>query len=57
MLNSSNCTFKFNDVLCTFHIKNDLFSVSQLCKQNNKSIEFFPHMFLVKELSMGASLV
>lgn len=57
MLNSSYYTFKLNDVLYASHTKKNLLFVSQLCKENNTSIEFFPHMFLMKELSMRASLV
>lgn len=37
--------------------KKNLLSVSQFSSQNNASIEFFPHHFLVKDLSTGASLV
>ena len=56
-LNSDFTTFTLDDVLCAPHIKRNLISVSQFCKYNNTSIEFFPDSFLVKDLSTGASLV
>ena len=56
-LNSDSNTFTLDDVLCAPHIKRNLISVSQFCKHNNTSIEFFPDSFLVKDLSTGASLV
>ena len=57
LLNSPTTTFTLDDVLCAPYIKRNLISVSQFCKQNNTSIEFFPNSFLVKDLSTGASLV
>lgn len=60
MLNFLNYTFKLNNVLCTPHIYLYIYKIlfdSQFCKQNNMSIEFFPYMFLMEELSMRASLV
>ena len=56
-LSSLTITFTLDDVLCAPNIKRNLISVSQFCKQNNTSIEFFPNFFLVKDLSTGASLV
>ena len=56
-LDSPTSTFRFNDVLCAPHIKQNLISVSQFCSQNKASIEFFPDFFLVKDLSTGESLV
>ena len=44
-------------VLCAPLIKKNLLSISQFCHQNNTSIEFFPDFFIVKDLSMWASLV
>ncbi|KAJ0039048.1 hypothetical protein Pint_22927 [Pistacia integerrima] len=55
-LSSCNSTFQLNNVLCAPSIKKNLISVSQFCKQNNTSIEFFPNNFVVKDLSTGASL-
>ena len=57
MLNSPTIIFTLDDVLCAPHIKLNLISFSQFCKQNNTSIEFFPNSFLIKDLSTGASLV
>ena len=50
-------TFLLDSVLCAPLIKKTLISISQFCHQNNTSIEFFPHFFIVKDLSTGASLV
>ena len=56
-LPSPTNTFSLNNILCAPKIKNNLISVSQFCRQNNTSIEFFPYRFLVKDLKTQASLV
>lgn len=48
--------FQLNNVLCAPQISKNLLSVSQFYNQNNTSIEFFPHCFVVKDLRTGASL-
>ncbi|KAJ0047753.1 hypothetical protein Pint_17090 [Pistacia integerrima] len=54
-LTTPTTTITLNNILCA-PIKKNLVSVSQFCNQNNTSVEFFPHHFLVKDLSTGASL-
>ena len=56
-LPSPTTTFNIDNVLYAPQIKRNLLSVSQFCNRNNTSIEFFPDRFLVKDLTMGASLV
>ncbi|XP_012854394.1 PREDICTED: uncharacterized protein LOC105973899 [Erythranthe guttata] len=55
-INSHGSSFALNNVLCAPLIKKNLISVSQFCKQNNVSIEFFANYFLVKDLNTRASL-
>ncbi|GFY82736.1 hypothetical protein Acr_02g0009760 [Actinidia rufa] len=50
-------TFALSNVLYVPSIKKNLLSVSQFCKCNNTSIEFFPAYFLVKDLRTGATLI
>ena len=57
IIEAPTTTFLLDNVLCAPLIKKNLISVSQFCHQNNTSIEFFPHFFIVKDLSTGASLV
>ena len=52
-----NPNFMFGNVLCAPAIHKNLIFVSQFCKHNCTSIEFFPTYFLVKDLSTGATLV
>ena len=54
---TENSNFMLGNVLCAPSIHKNLIFVSQFCKHNCISIEFFPTYFLVKDLSMGATLV
>ena len=54
---TENSNFMLGNVLCAPSIHMNLIFVSQFCKHNCTSIEFFPTYFLVKDLSMGATLV
>ena len=56
VLDSSTYSFNLDNILCVPLLKKNLISVSQFCKQNHASIEFFPNYFLVKDLNTGASL-
>ena len=56
-LHTPTTSFTLNNILCAPSIKKNLISVSQFCTQNNTSIEFFPHHFLMKDLSTRASMV
>ena len=56
-LKTSDKSFPLTRVLCSPHISHNLISVSKFCTHNKTSIEFFPNYFLVKDLTMGASLV
>lgn len=51
---SSN--IKLNNVLHVPSISRNIISISQLCNDNNASIEFLPHSFILKDLTTGASL-
>lgn len=55
-LSSKHHNFTVNNFLCASSIAKNLLYVSQFC-YNLSSIEFFPNVFLVKDLTMGASLV
>ncbi|KAF3668615.1 putative LRR receptor-like serine/threonine-protein kinase-like [Capsicum annuum] len=55
-INASNKKFHLSNTLYAPEIKHNLISVSQFCKDNLTSIEFFPFDFLVKDLSTGAPL-
>lgn len=57
MVNTPHKSFALNNVLCASHIIRNLLSISQFCKTNSTSIEFFPSYFAVKDLSMGAILI
>ncbi|WOH09741.1 hypothetical protein DCAR_0729199 [Daucus carota subsp. sativus] len=50
-ISSSHNSFCLDNILCAPHISHNLLSVSKFCKTNNASIEFFPHYFLVKDLT------
>lgn len=56
-ISSSHYQFNFQNTLCAPNIKRNLISVSQFCKDNLTSVEFFPSKFLVKDLASGAPLV
>ncbi|OIT07054.1 hypothetical protein A4A49_62966, partial [Nicotiana attenuata] len=49
-LKASNYRFTLSKTLCSPAIKNNLISVSQFCRDNNTSMEFFPFSYLVKDL-------
>ncbi|KAF3640958.1 hypothetical protein T459_05878 [Capsicum annuum] len=55
-INASNKKFHLSNTLCTPEIKRNLISVSQFCRDNMASIEYFSFDFLVKDLSTGAQL-
>ena len=55
-LSTPSNSFTLSNVLCVPSMKQNLVSVSQFCKNNNISIEFFPSFFCVKDLSTGAHL-
>lgn len=44
-------------VLCVPKLRTNLVSVSQLCKTNSVSVEFFPSCFFVKDFLTGALLL
>ena len=50
-------SFTLSNVLCVPSIKQNLISVSQFCRNNHTSIEFFPSYFVVKDLHTGMSLL
>ena len=56
-LHTPSSTFFLSNVLCVPNIKKNHISVSQFCKTNNTSIEFFPSSFIVKDLQMREQLV
>ncbi|KAF3627755.1 putative U-box domain-containing protein 9-like [Capsicum annuum] len=56
-LAASNSSFQLSNILCSPSIASNLISVSQFCRDNKTSIEFFPFSYLVKDLSTGAPLV
>ena len=56
-LSTPTHNFTLSDVSCAPSIHKNLLFVSQFCKHNQASIEFFPTHFLVKDLSTGASIV
>ncbi|PHT82775.1 hypothetical protein T459_11218 [Capsicum annuum] len=56
-LSASNSSIQLSNIFCSPSIANNLISVSQFCRDNKTSIEFFPFSYLVKDLSTGASLV
>ncbi|XP_019166682.1 PREDICTED: uncharacterized protein LOC109162435 [Ipomoea nil] len=45
------------NVLCVPKLRNNLVSISKLCKTNRVFVEFFPSFFLVKDLQMQESLM
>lgn len=54
---TSSTPIHLSNVLHVPFVTQNLISVSQLCKTNNVSIEFFPSHFEVKSLSMGTVLL
>ena len=46
-----------SNVLCVPSVKQNIISVSQFCRSNNTSIEFFPSHFFVKDLCTRLSLL
>ncbi|XP_070015851.1 uncharacterized protein [Nicotiana sylvestris] len=56
-ISASNYNFKLLNTLCSLAIKSNLIFVSEFSRDNHSSIEFFPFHYLVKDLSIGASLV
>ena len=50
-----NSKFNLHNTLCAPAIKRNLISVSQFCIDNLTLIEFFPHKFFVKDLSMACN--
>ncbi|KAD3066422.1 hypothetical protein E3N88_34302 [Mikania micrantha] len=48
---------KLKDVLLVPKLRNNIVSVSKLCKTNQVSVEFFPFHFIVKDLHTGARLM
>lgn len=56
-LHASNSVFHLSNTLCAPHIKRNLISISNFCKENLTSIEFFPFEFLVKNLATQTPLV
>lgn len=56
-LSASDSSFHLSNILCSPSISSNLISVSQFCRDNNTSIEFFPFSYLVKDPSTGAPLV
>lgn len=56
-IHSPSSHFQLADILCVPSIKQNLLSVSKLCKTNCVSVEFFPKHFLVKDLKTGTVLM
>lgn len=56
-LNSFKRPLSLSNVLYAPGVTQNLLSVSQLCKSNQVSVEFFPSFFEVKDLSTGALLL
>ena len=56
-LKSCDSTFKLNNILCALNIKKNLLTISHFCSHNNTFINFFLDFFLVKDLTIDASLV
>lgn len=50
-------SFSLSNVLCAPNIHTNLISVSQFCRSNKTSIEFFPSFFVVKDLRTGDPLL
>ena len=49
-------SIKLNNVLCVPALSRNIISISQLCIDNNVSVEFLPNSFIVKDLKTGESL-
>lgn len=54
---TSTHNLSLSGVLYVPKLQKYVVSVSQLCKSNSVSVEFFPSCFLVKDLCMGASIL
>ena len=55
-LSSPSHSFLLSNVLCVPSMKQNLISVSQFCKTNNASIEFYTSSFCAKDLTTGSLL-
>ena len=49
-------SFFLSNMLCVSSIKQNLISISNFCKINNASIEFFLSSFVVKDFKTGVNL-
>ena len=56
-LPSASKSFKLTDILCVPNIHQNLISVHNFTRSNNVSMEFHPFYFLVKDRSMGATIL
>ncbi|KAI4334853.1 hypothetical protein L6164_013562 [Bauhinia variegata] len=56
-LHAPHSSITLPNVLYVPHVKHNLLSVSQLCNENNVSVEFFPSCFKVKALETGTTLL
>lgn len=56
-LPSSKRSLLLNRVLCVPNIHRNLISVHRLCNTNRVSVEFFPTLFQVKDLTTGAPIL
>lgn len=53
----SSSALSLKNILCAPKLCKNLISISQSCRTNPVSVEFFPSYFLVKDLRTGASLL
>ena len=56
-LTSPTASFSLHNTLCVPQISNNLISVSKFCKSNNVAIEYHPLYFLVKDRTIGVTLL
>ncbi|KAI4324081.1 hypothetical protein L6164_023645 [Bauhinia variegata] len=56
-LHAPHSSITLPNVLYVPRVKHNLLSVSQLCNENNVSVEFFPSCFKVKALETGTTLL
>ena len=56
-LKSPSRDFSLNNVLYAPSMQKNLISVNRFCKTNKTSVEFFPHMFQVKDLQTGTPVL
>lgn len=54
---TKNKSIKLSNVLHVPSLKQNLISVSKLCKTNNLFVKFFPNDLLVKDLATGATMM